>query len=153
MEMQKKKLTYIITLLVLVIDYLVKFLITDKSFTIITGFLSFNYTKNYGAAWSIMNNERLLLIIISIIFLICLFFYSRKFKDNKRNIIAFGLVFGGLLGNLLDRIIFGYVRDFISLQFGSYYYPIFNVADIAIVIGILLIIIAIFKKEDNNAKD
>ena len=72
---------------------------------------------------------------------------------NIRNKIAFGLVFGGLLGNLLDRIIYGYVRDFISLQFGSYQYPIFNIADIAIVIGIIFIIIAIIKKEDVYAKN
>ena len=113
----------------------------------------FNYTKNYGAAWSILNNQRIVLILVSLIFLVALFVYSFRFKSNIRNKIAFGLVFGGLLGNLLDRIIYGYVRDFISLQFGSYQYPIFNIADIAIVIGIIFIIIAIIKKEDVYAKN
>ena len=153
MEMQKRKLTYIITILVLLLDYFIKFLLTNKSFTVIKNFFVLNFTKNYGAAWSILNNQRIVLILISIVFLICLFIYSFKFKNNTRNNIAFGLVFGGLLGNLLDRIIFGYVRDFISFQFGSYYYPIFNIADIAIVIGIMLIILAIIKKEDVNGKD
>ena len=153
MEMQKKKLIYIVTLIVLALDYLIKFLLANKNFVVIKNFLSLNYTKNYGAAWSILNNQRWLLVIVSLVFLICLFKYSFKFKDNLRNKIAFGLVYGGLIGNLLDRIIFGYVRDFISLQFGSYYYPIFNIADIAIVIGIILILIAIIKKEDNHAKN
>ena len=152
MEMQKKKLIYIVTLIVLALDYLIKFLLANKNFVVIKNFLSLNYTKNYGAAWSILNNQRWLLVIVSLVFLICLFKYSFKFKDNLRNKIAFGLVYGGLIGNLLDRIIFGYVRDFISLQFGSYYYPIFNIADIAIVIGIILILIAIIK-EDNHAKN
>ena len=153
MEMQKKKLMFIITAIVLAVDYLIKFLLTNKNFIVIKNFFSLKYTENYGAAWSIMNNQRLLLIMISLAFLICLFKYSFKFKNNNRNKIAFGLVFGGLLGNLLDRIIYGYVRDFISLQFGSYYYPIFNIADIAIVLGIILVVIAIIKKEDENAKD
>ncbi len=153
MEMRERKLTYMITILVLGFDYLIKFLLTNKSFTIIKNFFMFNYTKNYGAAWSILNNQRIVLILVSLIFLVALFVYSFRFKSNIRNKIAFGLVFGGLLGNLLDRIIYGYVRDFISLQFGSYQYPIFNIADIAIVIGIIFIIIAIIKKEDVYAKN
>ncbi len=151
--MKKRLLTYIVLIITILIDYVTKFLISNKNFNIIKSFLALKYTKNYGAAWSIFDGQRLFLIALSIIFLIIIFYYSFKFKNNKKNNIAFGLLLGGLLGNLLDRIIFGYVRDFISLQFGSYYYPVFNVADIAIVISVLLIVIAIIKKEDSNGKD
>ena len=151
--MQKKKLMLVVAGIVVLLDYLTKFILEDKQFTIIKNFLSINYTRNYGAAWSIFQNQRIFLIIISLLFLIVLLKYSLRYKNNKKNNIAFGLVIGGLLGNLLDRMIFGYVRDFISLKFGSYYYPIFNIADIAIVVGVIIIIIAIIKKEDNNAKD
>ena len=154
MEMQKnRKLIFIVMVMVLGFDYLTKFLLTDKNISIISNFFAIKYTKNYGAAWSIFANKRVFLIIISLIFLIFLYKYSYNFKDTKNNKISFGLVFGGLFGNLLDRILFGYVRDFISFQFGDYYYPIFNIADIAIVIGLFSIIIAVLKKEDNYAKD
>lgn len=153
MEMQKSKIKYIIAATVFLADYLTKFIMANKDITIIKSFLSFKYTKNYGAAWSIFQNQRLVLILIGIIFLFLIIKYSQRFKNCLRNKISFGLLIGGLLGNLLDRIIFGYVRDFISLKFGSYYYPVFNIADMAIVIGVIMILIAVIKKEDSNAKN
>ena len=79
--------------------------------------------------------------------------YMYNFKQNKRNNIAFGLIIGGIVGNLIDRVFLGYVRDFLSFKIFSYNYPIFNFADIFIVIGVFLLIIAILKGEDNNAKN
>ena len=149
MEMKKRLLTYLVLVITLIGDLLTKFLIKNKNIIIINNFLTFTYTKNTGAAWSLLAGRRFFLIIISVLFLGLIIYYSFKFKNNKRNNIAFGLIIGGLLGNLFDRIFYGYVRDFISLKFGNYYYPIFNVADIAIVISIILIIIAIIKKEDD----
>ncbi len=153
MEMKKRLLTYLVLVITLIGDLLTKFLIKNKNIIIINNFLTFTYTKNTGAAWSLLAGRRFFLIIISVLFLGLIIYYSFKFKNNKRNNIAFGLIIGGLLGNLFDRIFYGYVRDFISLKFGNYYYPIFNVADIAIVISIILIIIAIIKKEDDYGKD
>ena len=153
MEMKKRLLTYLVLVITLIGDLLTKFLIKNKNIIIINNFLTFTYTKNTGAAWSLLAGRRFFLIIISVLFLGLIIYYSFKFKNNKRNNIAFGLIMGGLLGNLFDRIFYGYVRDFISLKFGNYYYPIFNVADIAIVISIILIIIAIIKKEDDYGKD
>lgn len=67
--------------------------------------------------------------------------------DNRRNIIAFSLVYGGLLGNLFDRIVNGYVIDYLKFYIGGYEYPVFNLADVALVIGFILIIYAIFKEK------
>ena len=62
--------------------------------------------------------------------------------------MAFGLLYGGIIGNLIDRMLYGYVIDFLDFKIFNFNYPVFNIADIGIVIGILLLIIAIFKKED-----
>ena len=72
------------------------------------------------------------------------------FKKNKRNDIAFGLLVGGLMGNLLYRILYVYVRDFFDFYIFGYDYTVFNIADIAIVIGVILLIVAIIKGEDSK---
>lgn len=74
----------------------------------------------------------------------------KKFKENKRNIIAFSLLIGGLLGNLIDRIIHGYVIDFIDFYIFNYNYPIFNIADVCICIGVFILLYSIYLGEDNE---
>lgn len=145
----KNRIIYLIGAFVLIIDQLTKMFITANR-TIIKKFLYINPINNYGAAWSILNNRVNLLIIVSIIILIILFRYQVYFKMNKRNKLAFGLIYGGLLGNLLDRVVYGYVRDFISVIIFKYNYPIFNIADMCLVVGVIFIIIAIIKGEDKN---
>lgn len=152
MIFMKNKIIYLIGAVVLIIDQITKMFV-DKSKIIINGFFSINPVKNYGAAWSILNNKTIFLICISIIILVVLFRYQVFFKMNNRNKVAFGLVYGGLLGNLLDRVIFGYVRDFLDFNVFGYEYPIFNLADSCLVIGVILLVIAIFKGEDEFGKN
>ena len=148
----KNKIIYLIGAIVLIIDQITKMFI-DKSKTIIDDFFYISPVNNYGAAWSILNNKTIFLISVSIIILIVLFRYQVFFKMNTRNKIAFGLVYGGLLGNLLDRVVYGYVRDFLDFNILGYEYPIFNLADACLVIGIILLVIAIFKGEDEFGKN
>lgn len=143
----KNKIIYIFSAIVLIIDQLTKMLITNGK-TIISNFFYINPVTNSGAAWSILKNETILLIIITIIILIILLRYQTFFKMNKKNKLAFGLIYGGLLGNLLDRVLFNYVRDFIEIIIFNYNFPIFNIADSALVVGVILLIIAIIKGED-----
>ena len=148
-----KKKIYIIASLVLIFDQLTKvladlFLKLNESKVIIDNFFNITYVQNVGAAWSILSNQRLLLILIGIISIGLIYSFINDFKDNKRNILAFGLLIGGILGNLLDRIFLGYVRDFLDFKIFNYNYPIFNVGDIAIVVGIILLFVAILKGED-----
>ena len=137
--------------LLLTLDLVSKHLI-DKSLgtvgaskEIIHGFISFIYVHNSGAAWGIFSGRQIFLIIISII-VIALFiaFYVlrlRKFKD-KISLwlsVSLGFIAAGCFGNLIDRIAFGFVRDFINFDFMNF--PVFNVADICLTVGIILLFI------------
>lgn len=143
----KNKIIYFIGAFILIIDQLTKMFI-DKSMTIIDGLFYINPINNYGAAWSVFNDKTVFLILSSLVILIVLLRYQSYFKMNIRNKIAFGLLYGGLLGNLLDRIVFGYVRDFLDFIIFGYDYPVFNLADASLVIGMFFLIIAILKGED-----
>ncbi len=143
----------LISILTLFLDQLSKVLVSiffniDEKIEVIKNFFAIHFVKNYGAAWSLFSNHGTILILISIIALIIIIYYMYNFKKNKRNILAFGLLIGGIIGNLIDRIFLGYVRDFLSFQIINYSYPIFNLADVFIVVGIFLLIIAIIKGED-----
>ena len=151
--MNKKIL--IISTITLIIDQLSKnlidaYILLNESINIIPNIFNITNVNNYGAAWSLFNNKTYFLIGITLVVLIMLIRYVNTFKENTRNIISFGLLFGGIMGNLIDRLFLGYVRDFISINLFSYNFPVFNISDISIVIGTLLLIIAIIKGEENE---
>lgn len=150
-----KKKIIIIGIFLLMIDIITKLLI-DYSFnlmetrTIIMNFFSITKIYNDGASWNLLAGHRIILILISIVMLGILFYYQSKFLLNERNVLAFGLLYSGILGNLIDRIFYGYVIDFLDLTIFGYDFPVFNFADICIVLGIFLLIVAIYKKEDTQ---
>ena len=124
----------------MLIDLITKELTTDKQFSLIDNFISIYSTKNTGAAWSIFSNHTLGLIIITSIFIIFVLIFNYFFKKKSTFYsISLGIVLGGAIGNLFDRIVFGYVRDFIKLDFINF--PIFNMADSAICVGVFLLCI------------
>ena len=150
----KRKIS-LFTLIFLSIDIISKLIIDnffnlDETKVIINNFFSLTKVYNTGASWNILAGYRFVLILITLIILILLVLYQKKFKENIRNILAFSLLYGGIIGNLIDRIIYGYVIDFFDFNIFGYDYPVFNVADICIVFGIILLVIAILKKEDEN---
>ena len=102
------------------------------------------FVKNYGAAFNIFSGNRIFLSSISIIFSILLIYLIlRKNNLNLLNLIAYSFILGGTIGNGLDRVIRGFVVDFINLNIINF--PIFNIADISINIGFLLLLYSIFK--------
>ncbi len=146
---------FIIAVLSLLIDQLTKilvgiFLTLNESVPILKNFFSITFIQNYGAAWNLFNNKVDFLIFVSLFAIFILYRYMYNFKRNKRNTLAFGLILGGIVGNLIDRVFLGYVRDFLSFRFWNYQYPIFNFADTFIVIGVFLLILAIIKGEDKD---
>lgn len=149
------KKVYIIALTLFIIDQLSKSLIStylklNESILIIKDFFYIRYINNTGASFGMLSNSRILLIILSIIAIIIILRYMNSFNKNKINMIGFGLVLGGILGNLSDRILFGYVKDFLDFVIFNYNFPVFNLADIFIVIGVIILIISIIRGEDKN---
>lgn len=144
----------LITILIVVLDQVSKYIISicvdlNTSVEVIKKFIYLTYTHNTGAAFSILKNNTIFLIIISILVLAYLIKESYNYcKLNKRKILlCLSFVLGGLIGNLLDRIIFLYVRDFIDIKIFGYNYPIFNVADSFLVVGAFMLIYAVVKDE------
>ena len=127
----------------------IKFLDINGGIELIKNFFYLTYTHNTGAAFSILTGQRLLLILIAVIILILIFNYIRKNKvEGKLEKIAFSLIIGGSLGNLIDRIIRGYVVDFLDFKIFGYDFPIFNLADTFIVVGVILLLITtLIRKE------
>ncbi len=123
-------------LLVLGLDLLSKYFFTDKYFTLIPNFISITYKENTGAAGSILEGHTKFLIVVSFIFLAIMIVFDIFLKEkNWLYSISFSLVIAGAVGNLFDRIVFGYVRDFIRIEFINFPF-IFNVADMALSVGV-----------------
>ena len=149
--MMKKK-PYIIAFFFFMIDLLSKQIVvnlleTGKSIKVIDNFFYLTLAKNTGAAWSILENQRILLLIITVVVLFLINRFMNKEKLTKLENISFGMIIGGIVGNLIDRIFFHYVIDFLDFKIFGYNYPIFNLADTFIVVGIILLIIASIRKE------
>ncbi len=146
MENKNKKII-ILSFIVLLIDQLSKFIVKTNlnlldTITVINKFLYITYTRNIGGAFSILEGKQLFLIIISVIFLILLIYYIIIEKNKSiLSLISYSFIMGGVLGNLVDRVFNNYVIDFISVNIFGYYFPIFNMADLFIVVGFILLII------------
>ncbi len=151
------KKTFILASIILIIDQVLKsvmeiYIPLNTSKVIIKNIFSLTVVHNTGGAWSIFSNLNYIFIIISIIALIILIRFMFSFKNNMRNKVAFASLFGGIASNLSDRLFLGYVRDYIDIYIFNYDYPIFNIADVAIVVGVILLIYAIIKGEDKIDK-
>lgn len=134
-----------IGLIVIIIDQLIKYLISQviplyTSKCIINSFFYITNVRNEGAAWSILSGNVYFLIIISILVIALIYYFYLRNKDlSKYEIIIFGLLLGGIIGNLIDRIIYGYVIDYLEFIIFNYHYPVFNMADICIVVSVILL--------------
>lgn len=148
-----KKNIYTITFIVLLLDQVIKNIIlktieVGECITLIPNFFFFTNIKNTGGAWSILDSYPMILTVISFFCIIGLNYYlTKKNQFTRIEIIYLGLIMGGMLGNFIDRIIYDGVVDFIGFQFGSYQFPIFNIADITIVVGVGLILLEMIRGE------
>ena len=144
----------VLTVILVIVDQVVKFLVSTylNYINVIPKFLYLSLEKNYGVAFSMLWNNRLLILIISLLLILFLIYllnkdYLSKGKNNKLLNVTYGLLFGGILGNLIDRIVRGYVIDYIGVYIFNYKFPVFNLADSFITIGVILMIISTFKEE------
>ena len=145
----------IISLIVIIIDRILKVLVTNNFVLnvrnkIIDGFFYITNCRNEGAAFSLFSGNVLFLIFITLIVLFLIYRTINKENVNKIGILAYGLLLGGILGNLYDRIFYGYVIDYLDFVIFKFNFAIFNLADAAIVIGAILLIV--FEGSDNDGR-
>lgn len=133
------------------------FIKESEDINIIDSFFRLHYAENRGAAFSMFQNQKILLIGLPIIaILVIIFFLIKNNKNSKLETISFLFIIGGGIGNLIDRILNGYVVDFLDFNFGTYHYPTFNVADSFATVGVILLCIYFIffdKKKDEKNKD
>lgn len=151
---KKRKKLFIVKLCVMIfifvaiitLDLVTKYIFDDilsdgKTLTIIPHLFNFKLIHNFGAAWGILAGKQVFLIVLTIIFLAIFIFYYIK-EPNKTWLlnVTYGFLLAGCVGNLFDRIVLGYVRDFIQFDFWKSF-PIFNFADVALCVGVILFVI------------
>ncbi len=152
MPIQKRKEDSQIVLLILLIiildqttKYLIKnFLPKGDSLPLIKNLLHLSYVQNFGSAFGIFKKGTVFFIFVSsiaIVFIILLFLYERS--RNKRLRLSLAMILAGAVGNLIDRLKFGYVIDFIDIRI----WPVFNIADSFITIGAIFLIYELLKKK------
>ncbi len=147
-----KTITY--SFYIILLDQVSKFLILstlgfEKSVNIIPNLLNFTLVKNKGAAFSLFSNSTNILTIISILTSILITMIILKYPPKSFwNLTGLAYLLGGTVGNGIDRLIKGYVLDFLELV--PINFPIFNVADISINIAIICFLVDIFKHKDNS---
>ena len=141
------------------LDRISKAIVVDKlvygklgQVELIPNFLYFAYVKNTGGAWSILSNATWLLAIFSAVAVIAISYYMFKKNVNIHYFICGSLIVAGGAGNLFDRVVYSAVIDFIETYPLGYSFPIFNVADIFVVIGSFYMIIYIFIEEHQEKK-
>ncbi|EGQ0385491.1 lipoprotein signal peptidase [Staphylococcus pseudintermedius] len=151
-------LSLFITLIILIGDQLTKFIIRTQmtlgeSFAVVPKFLYITSHRNNGAAWGILSGKMTFFYIITIIVLIALIvFYIKEAKNNMLMQIAISLLFSGALGNFIDRVSSGEVVDFMDTVIFGYDFPIFNIADASLTIGVVLLIIVLLKDQNQKGK-
>lgn len=123
-------------------------LIEGNNYEIIDNFFYLTYVRNEGMAWSLLWGARWL-FVIGTLFAIGVLVYFFVITKKNEVLTRYGITFvlGGTLGNLFDRVVFGYVRDFLNFYVFGYDFPIFNIADIGVVLGFGLIILEIIIQE------
>lgn len=146
--MKKKNLILLLILAgTLLLDQISKYMITSSmdlhdSIKIIPEFFSITYVQNTGAAWSMLEGKMIFFYIITVVALIAMFLYFRTLKEYQfLSKIGMVLMISGTLGNFIDRLLLSYVRDFLDFIIFSYDFPVFNIADMCLCIGIGVILL------------
>ncbi|PKK96092.1 MAG: signal peptidase II [Tenericutes bacterium HGW-Tenericutes-4] len=148
---KKQVIKYSLIVFFVFIDLLTKLLLDNKSITLINGVVRFESSHNTGAAWSMLEGKIWFFVLGAVIFIVAINLFDHFVKpQNKWYEWGFIFMLAGTIGNAIDRLIFGYVRDFIMLEFISF--PIFNVADTLLSVGVVLFSVFILFYYDDKKK-
>jgi signal peptidase II len=151
---------YAIAIIVFFLDYITKKIVENtmeigEKIEVLGNFFLLTSIRNRGAAFGILQEQRLFFLVITIIVVAGIIFYLHYSyrKGSRIMLAALGMILGGAVGNFLDRALYGEVVDFLQFNFGSYTFPIFNLADSGICIGVGMVILDSLlsqKREKNN---
>lgn len=148
-----KRIFYVIALVAIILDQISKWLIVKnmeiyEQITIIPNFFWITSHRNKGAAWGILQDQMIFFYIITVIVIVAIIYYLEKHTaESKLLQIGLTLILGGAIGNFIDRVFRKEVVDFLDVDIFTYNFPIFNIADSALVIGVGFVIIATFLEE------
>lgn len=151
-------LYYLVALLVIIIDQFSKWLVVKymtlyEQIPVIDNFFYLTSHRNKGAAWGILQGQMWFFYVITVIVVIGIIYYMQKYaRGNILLSLSLSFVLGGAIGNFIDRLFYQEVVDFLDFIIFKYDYPIFNIADSALVVGVILIIIATFIDEKKKGK-
>lgn len=149
---------YILAIIVILVDQWTKWIVDKKmevyeSIPIIENFFYLTSHRNKGAAWGILQGHMTFFYIITVVVIVGIIYYMQKHaKDNRLLAISLSLLLGGAIGNFIDRLVRKEVVDFLDFIIINYDFPIFNVADSALTIGVILILIVTFLDERKAKK-
>ena len=141
---------WIVICAVIAADLISKYMIAASGITdivLIPGFFHITYAENTGMAWSLLSGQTGLLALISAVAIGVMLRYLLVNKPDKLTSFALALMIGGAAGNLYDRLFLGYVRDFLNFYIFGYDFPVFNIADAALCIGVFLLVFASFTED------
>lgn len=145
---------YVIAIVLLLLDQFTKYIVVQniplfdvKEF--IPGVLSWMYIRNTGAAWSILEGQMWFFYIITTVVVVAIVYMMQKYaKGNWLFSLGLAMILAGAVGNFIDRLRLGYVVDMVRLEFINF--PIFNVADMSLSVGVVLVIIYVLLDEKNK---
>ena len=151
----------ILGIIIIILDQFSKYFIQTNTLwqnhiEIIPNFFYITYAKNTGMGFSLLSGHTILLAIVSMIVILVIFYslYNfEKFQYDKKEVLSlvtYSLLIAGAIGNLIDRLYLGYVRDFLDFYIFGYDFPIFNIADCAVTIGAILLVLVFIKEERSN---
>ncbi|MDH6366077.1 MULTISPECIES: signal peptidase II [unclassified Breznakia] len=147
MKLKKGIILIVVLLATLGIDQYTKQIVettmhVGESHEIIPGFFAFTHVQNTGAAWGLFSGKQTMFFVVTIVALIVLtVFLWSTWKDKLMSSVAITLMISGTIGNFIDRLQMGYVTDFLDFNLLGYDFPVFNVADMCLVIGISLLLL------------
>ena len=144
--MKNKEKVYTVATIVLIIDQIVKLVVKNnidlmEEIEVIPKFFSICYLENDGAAFSVLSGKTYIFVIVGFILLFMLDRFIKKERLTNLSKISLGIIIGGIVGNLVDRLLYHSVIDFLSFNIFGYSFPVFNIADIGITVGVGLYII------------
>ena len=161
-RVRRYQLLWVLALVVFVLDQVTKIWIDARlplgtygppgNIVVIEGFFNLVHVGNTGAAWSMLAGKSTFLALLAFVTLGDIYLWRHELGLRLRVVqLSFGLLCGGIVGNLVDRMVHGHVIDFLDFHFGSYIYPTFNLADSGICVGVAIYLIHSLRQPPETA--